>query len=127
MIITDGGLEGGYGLYVHDGKLSFVYNYLDVDRYTIKSESPLPKGKVEIKIDLLYNGATGEMGKGSTVTMMVNGIKVGGGEIPKTIPNQISIGEGLDVGMDVGSPIDFSYKMPFKFTGTIDKVTIDLK
>jgi arylsulfatase A-like enzyme len=127
MIVTDGGLEGGYGLYLQDGKFIFVYNYLDVERYTIKSETKLPKGKVEIKIDLVYKGATGEMGKGTTVTMMVNGTKVGGGEIPKTIPNQISIGEGMDVGMDVGSPIDFSYKLPFRFTGTIDKVTIDLK
>jgi len=127
MIVTDGGLEGGYGLYIQGGKLTFVYNYLDVDRYTFKSQSLLPKGKVEIRIDFVYNGATGEMGKGGTVTMMANGKKVGGGEIPKTIPNQISIGEGMDVGMDVGSPIDFSYKMPFKFTGTIEKVTIDLK
>ncbi|HTS43031.1 MAG TPA: arylsulfatase [Puia sp.] len=127
MIVTDGGMEGGYGLYIQGGKLTFVYNYLDVDRYTFKSQSLLPKGKVEIRIDFVYNGATGEMGKGGTVTMMANGKKVGGGEIPKTIPNQISIGEGMDVGMDVGSPIDFSYKMPFKFTGTIEKVTIDLK
>jgi arylsulfatase len=29
--------------------------------------------------------------------------------------------------MDVGSPVDFSYKMPFKFTGRIEKVTVDLK
>jgi len=127
MIVTDGGLEGGYGLYVQDGKIIFVYNYLDVERYTIKSETTLPKRKVDIKIDLAYKGAAGEMGKGTTVTMMVNGTKVGGGEIPKTIPNQISIGEGMDVGMDVGSPVDFNYKMPFKFTGTIDRVTIDLK
>jgi len=29
--------------------------------------------------------------------------------------------------MDVGSPVDFTYKPPFKFTGKIDKVTIELK
>jgi hypothetical protein len=37
------------------------------------------------------------------------------------------IGEGFDVGEDVGSPVDFTYKPPFKFTGTIDNVTIELK
>jgi hypothetical protein len=31
------------------------------------------------------------------------------------------------IGEDVGSPVDFTYKPPFKFTGTIDKVTIELK
>jgi len=47
--------------------------------------------------------------------------------MPKTIPATISIQEGLDIGMDVGSPVDFTYTPPFKFTGTIDKVAIHLK
>jgi hypothetical protein len=38
-----------------------------------------------------------------------------------------SIGEGLDIGEDVGSAVDFTYKLPFTFTGTIDKVTFDFK
>ena len=28
---------------------------------------------------------------------------------------------------DVGSAVDFAYKPPFKFTGRIDNVTIELK
>ena len=42
-------------------------------------------------------------------------------------PAQISLGEGMDVGMDVGSPVDFTYKLPFAFTGKIEKVTVELK
>ena len=126
MIITHGGLEGGYGLYVRGGKPTFVYNYLSLERYTVASNSPLPKGKVQLKVDFAYKGKSGEVGKGATVAMTANGVKIAEGELPKTIPVQISIGEGLDVGMDVGSPVDFTYKPPFKFTGTIDKVTVDL-
>ena len=33
----------------------------------------------------------------------------------------------MDIGMDGGSPVDFTYKPPFAFTGKIDKVSIDLK
>ena len=29
--------------------------------------------------------------------------------------------------MDSGSAVDFTYKLPFAFTGKIEKVTIDLK
>jgi arylsulfatase len=29
--------------------------------------------------------------------------------------------------MDVGSPIDFAYKLPFAFTGKVEKVTYELK
>ena len=29
--------------------------------------------------------------------------------------------------MDIGSAVDFTYKLPFAFTGKIEKVTVDLK
>jgi arylsulfatase len=45
----------------------------------------------------------------------------------KTIPATISIQEGLDIGEDVGSPVDFTYAPPFRFTGKIEKVTFELK
>jgi arylsulfatase len=61
------------------------------------------------------------------VTVLVNGARVAEGQLPKTIPLQISLGEGMDIGRDVGSPVDFTYKLPFPFTGKIEKVTIDLK
>jgi arylsulfatase len=60
------------------------------------------------------------------LSIVVNGSKVAEGELPKTIPQQISIGEGLDIGEDIGSPVDFTYKPPFPFTRKIEKVTVDL-
>jgi arylsulfatase len=127
MIATHGGLVGGYGLYVREGKPTFVYNYLALDRFTFTGQAPLPKGKVQLKVDFTYNGKADELGKSAAMTMMVNGTEVAKGHLQKTIPIQISLNEGFDVGMDVGSAVDFTYKLPFTFTGKIDKVTIDLK
>ena len=31
-----------------------------------------------------------------------------------------------EFGMDTGTDVDESYKLPFKFTGTIDKLTFNL-
>ena len=67
------------------------------------------------------------LGKAAAVTLSANGNKIAEGQVPKTIPATISIQEGLDIGEDVGSPVDFTYKPPFKFTGKIEKVTFDLK
>jgi hypothetical protein len=39
---------------------------------------------------------------------------------------QFAIFEGLDIGLDNGSPVDWTYKLPFKFTGRIDKVTVEV-
>jgi arylsulfatase len=127
MIVTHGGLVGGYGLYVRDGKPTFVYNDLALERFTFTGREPLPKGKVQLKVDFAYKGGAGERGKGAAVTMLVNGTKVAAGDMPRTIPLQISLGEGMGIGTDVGSAVDFTYKLPFMFTGTIDKVTFDLK
>jgi arylsulfatase len=125
MIVTHGGLEGGYGLYLRDGKPTFVYNFLSIDRPTFAAKDPLPKGKTKLAVDFAYDG--GGMGKGGTITMTANGKTIAQGRLERSIPIQFSLGEGLDVGMDVGSPIDFTYDLPFAFTGKIEKVEIDLK
>jgi hypothetical protein len=33
----------------------------------------------------------------------------------------------LDIGEDIGSPVDFTYKLRFEFTGNIEKVTVELE
>jgi arylsulfatase len=35
----------------------------------------------------------------------------------------MALDESLDIGMDTRTGVDESYKLPFKFTGTIDKLT----
>jgi arylsulfatase A-like enzyme len=124
MIVTHGGLEGGYGLYLRDGKPTFVYNFLGADRPTFAARELLPKGKVTLVVDFKYDG--GGMGKGGQITMSANGKTIAEGRLARSIPVQFSLGEGLDVGMDIGSPVDFTYKLPFAFTGRIEKVKIDL-
>jgi len=132
MIVTHGGLEGGYGIYLRDGKPTFVYNFLGTERTTIAAKEALPKGKTELVVDFKYDGpgdakGAAAFGKGGTITVTANGKNVAQGRLEKTIPVQISLGEGLDIGMDVGSPVDFTYKLPFAFTGKIEQVTIELK
>ncbi len=125
MVVTHGGLEGGYGLYLRDGKPVFVYNFLSVERTTLTADKPLPKGKCTLAVNFDYDG--GGMGKGGTLTMTANGKTIAQGRLNRTIPIQFSLGEGLDIGMDIGSPIDFTYTLPFAFTGKIEKVTIELR
>jgi arylsulfatase len=46
--------------------------------------------------------------------------------IPKTIAFRMSLDETLDIGEDTGTPISEDYQAPFKFTGELEKVTIQL-
>jgi arylsulfatase len=127
MIITQGGLFSGWALYLEKGKGKpvFHYNFCDVAHYQVAGTDALAAGKHTIKMDFAYDG--GGIGKGGTATLTIDGKEVAKGRIEKTVPIRISLDEGLDVGEDTGTPVNLSYDVPFKFTGTIHKVTIDLK
>ena len=67
------------------------------------------------------------MGKGGMVSISVGDNEVATGRIEKTIPIRITLDESLDIGEDCGTPVNTSYDVPFRFSGTIHGVTIDLK
>lgn len=125
MIFTQGGFTGGWGFYVQQGKLVGLHNYVALERYRVQSTESIPAGKVTLTLDFKYDG--GGAGKGGVLTLLANGRKIGEERAEKTTPNKYSLYEGQDIGEDTGSPIDFSYQPPFKFTGTINKVTVELK
>jgi hypothetical protein len=50
MVVTHGGLEGGYGLCLRDNKPTFVYNFLSIDRPTFTAKDPVPKGKTKLVV-----------------------------------------------------------------------------
>jgi len=58
--------------------------------------------------------------------MFVNDKKVGEGRVEKTILGRFSADETFDTGLDTGSPVSNLYQSPFNFTGTLNKIEIDL-
>jgi arylsulfatase A-like enzyme len=124
-VFSLGGSDGGYGIYVRDGKPVFVGNFLNQSVTRVVSRQALPKGKAKIRGEFKYDG--GGMGKGGAMTLFVNDQKVGEGRMQETQGITLGLGGTLDVGADTGSPVDESYTPPFEFNGTIDRVTVELK
>ena len=125
MIVTQGGLFAGWGLYLEKGKPVFHYNFVDVAHYEVAGKNALAAGKHTLKMDFAYDG--GGIGKGGTATVSVDGKEVARGRVEKTIPARITLDETFDIGEDCGTPVNLSYDVPFKFTGKIEKVNVDLK
>jgi arylsulfatase len=125
IIITQGGLFSGWALYLDKGKPVFHFNFVDVAHYNVAGKDALTAGKHVLKMDFAYDG--GGIGQGGTATLLVDGKQVAQGRVEKTVPIRISLDEGLDVGEDTGTPVNLNYDVPFKFTGEIEKVTVDLK
>ncbi|WP_425397535.1 sulfatase-like hydrolase/transferase [Aeoliella sp.] len=124
LLMTQGGRFAGVGLYVLDNKPVFVYNLCDVERYRVEGKEPLKPGKHAIALDFKYDG--GGLAKGGTATLSVDGEVVATTEFPQTIGYRMSLDETLDIGEDTGTPVSEDYKVPFKFTGEIEKVTIQI-
>jgi len=125
MIFTQGGITAGWGFYLLKGKLVGLHNYIGLERYRAVSTENVPTGKVTLTFDFKYDG--GGMGKGGAITLLANGKKIGEVRVDKTAGFKYSLYEGQDIGEDSGSPVAFDYTPPFKFSGKIQKVTVDLK
>lgn len=124
-ILAQAGRFGGWSLYLKDGKPTYTYNFLGLQRYTIAAKQALPAGKTTVRFEFAYDG--GGIGKGGVGTLFVDGKNIATGRIERTQYGIFSADEGADVGADEGTPVTEAYKVPFKFTGKISKVTIDLK
>ena len=58
----------------------------------------------------------------------VDGRQVDSKTIPHTIPFLMSIDETFDVGVDTRTPVDDKdYQVPFRFSGKLEKLTVNLK
>jgi len=126
VILAQGGRFGGWSLYLKDGKPTYTYNFVGLQRFTVAATSAVPAGKATIRYEFASDGPG--MGKGGIGTIFVNGQKVAEGRIEHTQCCAFSADEGADVGTDDGTPVTVDYKQhDNKFTGTIQKVTIDLK
>jgi arylsulfatase A-like enzyme len=124
VLVTQGGRFNGWGLYVLAGKPVFHYNTVGVFRYTIAAPDQLSPGNHTIVLDFTYDG--GGLGKPGTAKLLVDGQQVAEGRIERTIPFRISADETLDIGEDTGTPVSEDYQVPFRFTGELKKLAIQL-
>jgi arylsulfatase len=69
------------------------------------------------------------MAPAGTVTLFANDERIGGGRMDHTVPAFFTGYAGLDIGRDNGEVVDARYEKqaPFAFTGTIHKVTYDIR
>jgi len=136
MIYNEGGRFFGYGLYLLKGKPVFTYNFQGLQR--TRWEGPvLSPGKHTIEFDfrydglgaatLAYNNISG-IGRGGSGTLKVDGRAVATQKVEHTLPLTKPLDTVVNIGTASGTPVDDKdYKIPFRFTGKIGKLTITLE
>ena len=123
VLMALGGISGGMSLYVKDGKPTFDYNWFDVDQYRIQSATPLPSGASTVR--LVFEPDAPGPGRPGTATLFINDREVAQGRVEKTTPFRFGV-EPFDIGMDNVSAVSREYESPFKYSGTIRSVTVDV-
>jgi arylsulfatase len=128
VLAASGGEFGGWALFLKDGKLHYSHNYLKVQEYEVSSTGQVPAGQRKLsfhfapkKKSLKPDFFTGD------VTLFIDGVKSGELKDIKMAGQYSAVtGYGLLIGRNTGTPVSHLYKPPFRFTGKLDKVTIEV-
>ena len=125
MIIAQGGAFAGWTFYAKEGKPTYRYKLLGLQRFKISGDSPIPAGDHLVRMEFAYDG--GGLAKGGTVTLYVDGGQVGEGRVEATVPMIFSADETADIGSDTASPVSDDYgPTDNEFNGSVLWVQIDL-
>jgi arylsulfatase A-like enzyme len=128
VLLAQGGVAGGYVLYVKDRRLHYIHNYLGLKEYKVTSNVEVPAGTVKLRYEFEPTGppdlkaGKGAPGRGQ---LYIDGKLVGNVPFDATVPITFGI-EGLSCGYDFGETVSHDYKAPFRFTGTLRRVVVDV-
>ncbi|WP_433929309.1 arylsulfatase [Sorangium cellulosum] len=154
VILARGNDFGGFGLYVKNGRLTYVYNYLGLERYYVQAEPQLLylSEAYEVRMKFTYTGK--DTGQGGTVELLVKGPRESDfrplplaespdigedrlnytpkdmppGHILKTNPIIFNVDAFLMVGKKTGGPLcpDFEGSGDNRFPGKVHWAEIEL-
>jgi arylsulfatase len=114
-------------LFIKDGRLHYVYNFLGIKPEQDFVSGPLTPGKHALGMEFKREKA-GEYGESlGTTTLFVDGKPVTSGPMRAQVGKFTLAGDGLCVGYDSGDNVSQQYKNPGTFTGgTIQTVAFDV-
>ncbi|WP_116365923.1 arylsulfatase [Parahaliea mediterranea] len=137
VLLAMGDAHSGYSLYVQSNRLVYELN-VGHTRTRVVSDRPLPEGAVELawhfnKDNTALALASGLLSSGSidpwkTLAgqgqLLINGEVAGQAEITTPLT---AVWEGLEVGQDSLSPVSTHYRAPFRYSGELPEVLIEIE
>jgi arylsulfatase len=128
VLLCQGTAAGGYSLFVQDGRLHYVHNYVGRSLHRVTSPDALSPGTHALRFEFEPTGEpdlTQGRGTPGRMQLYVDGALVAEELAPVTIPFVINPG-ALSCGHNPGSPVTPDYASPFRFTGTLREVVVDV-
>ncbi len=127
VLFSQGSRFGGHALYIKDGRLKYVYNWVGEHVQTIESTEAVPLGHVVLSAT--FEKQNQGLPTQGTLTLHIRDEAVGSAQI-MTQPGKFGLGGGgLIVGRSGAEPVadDYAGERPWPFVGgTIKRVMIDI-
>jgi arylsulfatase len=129
VLFKHGAGHGGHVLFVQDGTLQYVYNFMGEDEQRVIAPDPIPLGShvfgVRFEVTGTVAGSHTPLGR---VSLFVDDETVVTVADVRAHPGSFGLaGGGVAVGRNGGQAISSAYEAPYPFTGgTIAKVVVDV-
>ena len=107
VIVNQGGITGGWSLYLNDGRPTYTYSFCGLELHHRRAPSTARTGDHQVRVEFAYDG--GGLGKGGTATLYVDGDEAAAGRVERTHAILFSFDETTDVGLDTGAPVTPDY------------------
>lgn len=126
VIFAQGSRFGGYTMFIKDGKLVFVYNFLGIEEQRLSTNAPA-SGTHIVGVDFKRE-KFGRYHEGTGPMKLYVDDQVAAEKPFRTQSGHYAIcGEGLCIGRDSGDPVSKEYGAHFSFRdGTVVKVVYDV-
>jgi hypothetical protein len=128
VLVSYGWRYGGFVLYVKNNRVVYEHNFANGARDVITSDTPLPRGKVDVTFEFVREDPRPfddgiVQHSGGAGRLFVNGKLVGEHHIQGV--GGLSSGT-FNIGQARVSPVSNDFQMPFRFTGTLSSVHVDI-
>lgn len=129
VLFKQGAGHGGHVLFVADGHLHYVYNFMGELQQSVASPDPIPPGGHVLGVRYERTGTVeGSHTPLGVVSLYIDDVVVATLADVRAHPATFGLsGGGVQVGRNSGQPVCAAYTAPFEFTGgTIAKVVVDV-
>jgi arylsulfatase len=129
VLLTQGGRHVGFALYMREGRLHHVLNYVGLEYFRVSSPDAVPAGRQVLRYEFEPTGPAVGFLEGRGVPgrskLYVGGELVAVTELPYSLVASPGF-YGVTCGYAHADSVDpASFRPPFRFTGEIERVTLD--
>jgi arylsulfatase A-like enzyme len=128
VLLAQGTSAGGFTLYVKDRRLHYAHSWVGRELHHLASDTEVTPGRHQLRFEFEPTGQpdpTKGHGAPGRFQLYIDGDLAGDLDVPYTTLFVFNPG-ALTCGADPGSAVTDDYKAPYRFTGTLHTVTVDL-